>query len=202
MKPYRVAVDVADLPTVTFGQRGLLWWGTLFFVIIEGWTLAIIVAAYYYVRQGSAQWPPTHTPLPSLTIPTIQLVVMLMSLIPIHFADRAARRLDKPTVRLWLTVGSALLIAIAILRWFEFWSLNVRWDSNAYGSAEWNILGWHATLIAVELGELVGMAAVMYRANVPVKYMSDTCDLALYYYYLILVWVPLYVVAYWVPRMF
>ncbi len=202
MKPYRVAADVADLPTVTFGQRGLLWWGTLFFCIIEGWTLAIIVGAYYYVRQGSANWPPVDTPLPSLGVGTIQLVVMLVSLIPIYLADRAARRLDKPTVRLWLTVASVLLIAIAVLRWFEFWSLNVRWDTNAYGSAEWNVLGWHATLIAVELGELIGMAAVMYRANVPVKYMSDTADLALYYYYLILVWVPLYVIAYWVPRMF
>ncbi len=202
MKPYRVAADVAELPTVTFGRRGPLWWGTLFFVIIEGWTLAIIVAAYYYVRQGSTQWPPAHTPVPSVLLPTIQLVVMLVSMVPIYFADRAARRLDKPTVRLWLTVGAVLLITIAVLRWFEFWSLNVRWDTNAYGSAEWNVLGWHATLIAVELGELVGMAAVMYRANVPVKYMSDTVDLALYYYYLILVWVPLYVIAYWVPRMF
>ena len=202
MKPFRVAADVADLPTVTFGQRGLLWWGTLFFVIIEGWTLSIIVGAYYYVRQGSVHWPPLHTPLPSLTLPTIQLLVMLASMIPIYFADRAARRLDKPAVRLCLTVGALLLMLIAVLRWFEFGSLNVRWDSNAYGSAEWNVLGWHATLIAIELGELIGMAAVMYRANVPVKYMSDTADLALYYYYLILVWVPLYVIAYWVPRLF
>ena len=135
-------------------------------------------------------------------VPTIQLVVMLASMVPVFFADRAARRLDKPTVRVWLTVAAVMLIAIAVLRWFEFWSLNVRWDTNAYGSAEWNFLGWHATLIAVELGELVGMAAVMWRARVPVKFMADTSDMALYYYYLILVWVPLYVVAYWVPRFF
>ena len=202
MKPMRIAADVAELPTVTFGYRSLLWWGTLAFVVIEGWTLAIIVGAYYYVRQNFAHWPPTRTPEPSLLVPTIQLVVMLASLVPVYLADRAARRLDKPTVRLWLTVAALMLIAIAVLRWFEFWSLNVRWDTNAYGSAEWNVLGWHATLIAVELGELVGMAAVMYRARVPVKLMSDTSDMALYYYYLILVWVPLYVIAYWVPRFF
>jgi hypothetical protein len=28
--------DVADLPTVTFGHRSLMWWGTLGFMVIEG----------------------------------------------------------------------------------------------------------------------------------------------------------------------
>ncbi len=200
MKPVRVVADVSALPSVTFGQRGLLWWGTLAFIVIEGWTLALIVGAYYYVRQNFDHWPPFPTAPPRLTIGNVQLLVMLASIVPVAFADRAARRLDKPRVRAALTVASLMLIAVAVLRWYEFWSLNVKWDTNAYGSAQWNVLGWHATLIAVELGELIGLALIMYRPRVPVRFMSDTCDMAFYYYFLILVWLPLYVLAYWLPR--
>ena len=48
--------DLAELPTVTFGHRSLMWWGTLGFMVIEGWTLALIVAMYFYVRQNFLNW--------------------------------------------------------------------------------------------------------------------------------------------------
>ena len=44
MKALRPAGNVADLPTVTFGHRSLMWWGTLGFMVIEGWTIALLVA--------------------------------------------------------------------------------------------------------------------------------------------------------------
>ena len=36
-----------------------------------GWTLALLVAAYFYVRQNYETWPPLRTPYPSLLIPSI-----------------------------------------------------------------------------------------------------------------------------------
>src|SRR3954468_17537915 len=52
MKPLRVHGDVSERPTVVFGSRSLMWWATLGFMVIEGWTLALLVASYLYFRQN------------------------------------------------------------------------------------------------------------------------------------------------------
>src|SRR6266566_3159705 len=57
---WRVVGDTAGLPTVSFGKRSLLWWGTIGFVIIEGWTLGICAATYLYLRSHSG--PCTRSP--------------------------------------------------------------------------------------------------------------------------------------------
>src|ERR1041385_8654861 len=68
MTQVRRAIDVSELPNVTFGPRSLMWWGTLGFMTIEGWTVAILLVSYIYLRQSVVSWPPERTPTPSLEI--------------------------------------------------------------------------------------------------------------------------------------
>ena len=42
MRRLRPAGDVGELPTVTFGPKSLMWWGTFGFIVIEGWTTALL----------------------------------------------------------------------------------------------------------------------------------------------------------------
>ena len=194
--------DVAELPTVTFGHRSLMWWGTLGFMVIEGWTLALIVAMYFYVRQNFLQWPPMRTPLPSLVYPTINLAVILISIVPVYLADRASRRLDLGGVKLWLLVSSLISIVIPVLRWFELWSLNVRWDSNAYGSAAWLIVATHASLLVLDVADTVGLTLFYWFRRMPIKAMSDVADNSFYWYFMALIWVPIYLIVYVGPYVF
>jgi heme/copper-type cytochrome/quinol oxidase subunit 3 len=194
--------DVTELPTVTFGHRSLMWWGTVGFMVIEGWTLALIVAMYFYVRQNFRDWPPVTIPLPSLLIPTINLVVMLASLAPAVLTERAARRLDQGGVKLWLLVCSLFALVILVLRWYELWALNVRWDSNAYGSAAWLIVATHATLLLLDVADTVGLTLFYWLKRMPIKAMSDTVDNSHYWYFMILLWVPLYLIVYVGPYVF
>lgn len=194
--------DVADLPTVTFGHRSLMWWGTLGFMVIEGWTLALIAAMYFYIRQNFLNWPPLRTPLPSLLVPTITLGVMLVSLVPSYLCDRAARRLDVGAVKLWLLVSSVVALSIPVLRWFELWSLNVRWDSNAYGSAAWLLVGTHATLLLLDVADTVGLTLFYWLRRMPIKAMSDTSDNSFYWYFMVGIWVPIYLIVYIGPYVF
>ena len=62
MRPMRAVADVASLPTTTFGNRGILWWGTLGFIVIEGSTLAICALTYFYLRKNFYTWPPQFIP--------------------------------------------------------------------------------------------------------------------------------------------
>src|SRR5919112_5144496 len=104
-------VDVSRLPTTTFSHRSLAWWGTLGFMVVEGTTLFIAVVAYFYVSRNFQTWPPEHTLRPSLFWPTVQVVLLLASLVPVRLAERARYRIDLPTLRKWLLV--ALIFELA-----------------------------------------------------------------------------------------
>jgi cytochrome c oxidase subunit III len=197
----RGVMDLRALPDVVFGPRDVMWWGTLGFVLIEGFTLALCAAAYLYVTQNFATWPPQNTPLPSLVAPTVQVVVMLASLVPALWTARAARRFDLNAVRIGLVVATAFTTAIVGLRvWELLVSLNVKWDANVYGSVQWLVLGVHGTLLAVELVEIGGMMLLVWLAPVEEKHMSDVTDIVFYWYFMVLSWLPLYVLCFWLPR--
>jgi heme/copper-type cytochrome/quinol oxidase subunit 3 len=197
----RGVMDLRGLPDVVFGPRDIMWWGTLGFVLIEGFTLVLCAVAYVYITQNFSTWPPQNTPLPSLVAPTVQVAVMLVSLVPARWTARAARRYDVGKVRIGLVVASAFGMAIVGLRaWELLVSLNVKWDTNAYGSVQWLVLGSHATLLAVELIEIVGMALIFWLAPVEEKHMSDVSDMVFYWYFMVLSWLPLYVLCFWLPR--
>ena len=197
----RSVLDLRGLPDVVFGPRDVMWWGTLCFIIIEGFTLVLCAAAYVYLTQNFSTWPPRNTPLPSLGAPSLQVLVMLVSLYPAWWTSNAARRFDLGRVRIGLIVSTAFGLAIVGLRaWELLVSLNVKWDANAYGSAQWLVLGLHGSLLLIELAEIAGMALLFWLAPVEEKHMSDVTDLEFYWYFMVLSWLPLYVLCFWLPR--
>jgi cytochrome c oxidase subunit 3 len=202
MRPLRPEASVAELPTVTFGHRSLMWWGTLGFMTIEGWTTALLVASYLYLRQNYDAWPPLRTPHPSLLIPTINLAIMLVSFVPMQLASAAAKELDEGAVKRWLLVSCIVLAPIIVLRWWELWALNTRWDTNAYGSAAWVIVGFHTSLLLLDVADTWGLTLFFFLKKMPVKAFSDTADNSFSWYFTVGIWCPLYLIVYVGPRIF
>jgi cytochrome c oxidase subunit I+III len=197
----RSVMDLRALPDVVFGPRDLMWWGTLGFMLIEGFTLVLCAAAYVYVTQNFPTWPPRNTPLPSLVAPTVQVLVMLVSLVPARWTTRAARRFDIGKVRIGLVVATMFAIAIVGLRaWELLVSLGVKWDANVYGSVQWLVIGAHGTLLLIEMIEIGGMMLIFWLGPVEEKHMSDVADMVFYWYFMVLTWLPLYVLCFWLPR--
>jgi cytochrome c oxidase subunit 3 len=192
-------VDVSSLPTVTFGRKGLMWWGTLGFMVIEGWTLGLTVMSYFYVRQNVESWPPLRTPHPSLLIPTINVIVMLISLIPAYIAKKRSEALDRLGTLIALAISAVFGIAILVLRWYDFWAINTRWDTNVYGSVAWLVVGFHATLLLLDVGDTIGLAVIYRREDLVPHYFSDAGDNAVYWAFTVLAWVPLYLIVYVSP---
>lgn len=196
----RVAIDVSRLPTTVIGAKDSTWWGTVAFMVIEGMTLAVCTVCYLYLRQNFAEWPPRPATLPDLVAPTVSVVLLLAILVPMTWADRAARRLDGGGVRVALAVAVLMTAAAVVVRWWELQALNVRWDTNAYGSAAWATLGFHSALLAVDLLETAALAAIFFVGPVEDKHFTDVTDAALYQWFLSLVYVPLYVLLFLSPR--
>lgn len=193
-------IDASGLPEVTFGYRGITWWATAGFMVIEGTTLAILLVSYVYLRRNFAEWPPPPTALPDLFVPTINLAVLLVTIVPMVLARRAAHALDLRGVRLWLVTAVLLSIVAVVLRGFEFEALNVRWDSHAYGSTAWLLLGLHTTLLVVDLLESGAIAALMFSRRRMPKHFVDAEEAAVYQWFLSLSYVPVYATLFLGPR--
>ena len=193
-------VDVSSLPTTTFSHRSLAWWGTLGFMVVEGTTLFIAVVAYFYLSRNYQTWPPEHIVQPSLLWPTVQVVLLLASLVPTVLADRAAYRIDLVKLRQWLFVTLVFELASVAVRWQEFLSLNVRWDTNAYGSSAWTLVGFHTTLLLADVIETAVLIALLFSKRRLDRHYSDATDVTFYWYFLVATWIPIYVIVYLGPR--
>lgn len=200
MSTQRRVIDVSELPTVVFGPRNLLWWGTIGFAVIEGFTLLLMTASYFYLRLNEYDWPPGRTPDPDLLIPTLNTVLLLAVMVPMRMADRAARRFDRRGVERGLVIATVLAAVVAVLRWWDLLALNVRWDAHAYGSVAWGVVVLHATLVFVDVFETGTLAGLFLLGRAERKHYPDVSDAADYQYFLSLAWVPLYLIVYWGPR--
>jgi cytochrome c oxidase subunit I+III len=201
MTELRAVGSVANLPTTVYGHRSPMWWGTLAFIVIEGSTLFICAISYFYIRQNFSTWPPEHIVRPSLTAAGLQAALMLASNIPMVIVDRAARRLELPTVQRGMVLMLLLCVVMCVLRGFELQAVHVRWDSSAYGSVVWATLVTHSTLLLLQTAETLVMAALLFSPNLEQRDISGVSDSALYWYFMTGVWIPLAAIVFLSPYM-
>jgi heme/copper-type cytochrome/quinol oxidase subunit 3 len=192
-------VDVSGLPAYAFGHKGLIWWGTVGYMVIEGSILAIGLITYFYLRLRSDVWPPS-LPDPSVGYGTANLAVMAVSCVPAQLAKVAAERYDVSKVRLWLVALTLVGVVATVLRVFEFYSLNCRWDSNAYGSVVWFLMGLHTIHVVTDVVDGAVLAALMFAEPPEKKRFIDVSENSLYWYFIVLWWIPYYLTVYWAPR--
>lgn len=192
-------LDVSRLPTVVFSHRSLMWWGTLGVMAIEGTVFALAIMAYFYLRSHQPTWPITALP-PDLRWGTINTLVMVASFLPAHLAKRAAERQDLRGVRLWLVVGVLFGLVFTFVRGLEFTTLNVRWDSNAYGSVVWLLLGLHTVHILTDLLDTIVLAVLFFTGPLDGKRFVDVSENSFYWYFVVAAWLPIYFVIYWGAR--
>lgn len=195
----RPALDVSHLPTVVFGNRGLVWWGTLGMMAIEGTVFAIAIAVYFYLRTRTNDWPPNTNP-PPLLWGTLDLIVILVSIIPNHLAKKSAEKMDLRRARLWLIVLSLGAFVIAAIRLLEFPSLNTRLWENAYGSITVTLLGLHTLHLFTDLADTIVLATLFFTGPLSQKRFVDAAENSDYWYFVVGSWIPIYVVIYWAPR--
>jgi heme/copper-type cytochrome/quinol oxidase subunit 3 len=193
--------DLAPLPTHAFGRRSLTWWGIIAFFLIEGTAFALALAAYFYLMNQERSWPPPPFLPPDLLAGTLFTIVILLSEIPNTLAKKSAEALDqKATVR-WLLVACAIGAVLMIIRGFEFNSLNVKWDQNAYGSVIWMLLVLHTTHIGTDWIDTLVLAALMRTPHgTEGRRFVDCAENSVYWRFVWLLWLPIYFAIYWLPR--
>ena len=202
IREVRFTDDVAELPTHKFGPSSLTWWGIIGYMIVEGGFFALAFAAYFFLMGHEQGWPPEGRKAPDLLAGTLFTIVILASEIWNTGIKKASHERDVATIRRLMPVMIGIGAVLLIIRGFEFNSLNVRWTDDAYGSIIWALLFLHTTHLVTDWGDTIVLWALMMT---PVGYegrrLVDTDENSLYWRYVWLLWIPIYLMIYWIPRL-
>ena len=192
-------LDVSRLPTYAYGHRSLMYWGTMGMMAIEGTVFAIAVVAYFYLRELADLWPPQDPP-PSLLFGTVNTLILLASALPNQWTKKAAEREELRRVRIGLVICMIFAIAFLIVRVFEFSALNTHWDTSAYGSIVYVLLGLHTVHLLTDAVDSAVLTVLMFTGPLEGKRYVDVSESALYWWFVVLSWLPIYFTLYIVPR--
>jgi heme/copper-type cytochrome/quinol oxidase subunit 3 len=183
------------------GTASLTWWGTLAFMLIEGTGFALAITVYLYLMSLAPIWP-INVPPPDLLPGTLVTLILLLSLVPNIMISRWAGQQDLRKVRIGMVIMSIFGIAPLIVRFFEFPALKVNWDTNAYGSVVWILLGLHTTHIITDVADTLVLGALMFtRHGQNLKRFGDVQDNAMYWNFVVATWLPIYGCIYWLARL-
>lgn len=204
----RAVIDISELPKHEFDTYDPVWWGNNLLLAIETSMFAILIATYFYLRQNFELWPPpvaqltaTLRPLPELTFGTLNTILLVLSCGPMVLTDIAARRENRTVSRVGLVICIMCGLGALVLRSFEFSAVYFRWDSNAYGSIVWFILGMHMLHLLVLTTECVLLAIWVFTREFDMKHRVDIVTVAVYWYWVTVIWLILYAIIYFTPRL-
>ncbi|MCB5187502.1 cytochrome c oxidase subunit 3 [Methylobacillus caricis] len=194
-------LDASKLPDYSYEFKSPLWWGIIGLVTVEGTVVATLIASFFYLQGNHAAWPPAGTNPPELLLPTLSTLVLLASMVPVYLTDKAFKSGNpEPLGRLPLFSILLALIFLAIKAYEYGGHIDFRWDTHAYGSVVWLMIGFHsAHVIAVILKTLVIVYLARKHYFTPEKRIAVTVN-GLYWYFVAAAWIPLYLTIYWGSR--
>jgi heme/copper-type cytochrome/quinol oxidase subunit 3 len=194
------ALDVGGLQEQgAFGPSGLIWWGTVCFMFIEGSMFVMLLITYFYLRLRVETWPPSAAD-PDLFWGTVNLLVLVASAVPNHIAKLAAEACDTRRVRWSLVLCVLFGIVLLVIRGLEFGSLNTRWDDSAYGSMVWALLVLHTMHLLTDVGDTTVLAVLALMKPISKRRFIDIDENGLYWDFVVAWWFPVYLTIYFAPR--
>jgi cytochrome c oxidase subunit 3 len=198
----RFTDSVAELPTHKFGPSSLTWWGILGFMVIEGAAFGLAFAAYFFLMGHEQGWPPEGRLPPNLLWGTLFTIIILLSEIFNTMIKKAAHERDVPTIRALMPVIVGIGGVLLTIRRLAIHNWNCRRTDDAYSSIIWALLLLHTTHILTDWVDTIVLWALMMT---PLGYegrrLVDTDENSLYWRYVWLLWLPIYLMIYWVPRL-
>lgn len=194
------AVDVSRVSRVPQPRAAPLWWGVVGLILIAAMLIASLTAAYFYLRLYAGDWPPPVAAASALVRATLDAALLLGSGISLRWSER--RLSDGGSARWQAGVGAALALSatVVLLRAQAFADLTFRWDSHAYGSIVWVTLGLHTLLVVLAWLWLSALAVLSVRGVDLRPHFYWFAAAALFWYFVALVWLPLYLLLHWAPR--
>ena len=192
--------DAAPLPAYSISSHAPLYMGQVLLAAIEGTMFLILIAMYFYIRLSLDVWPPPGVQFPAPALPTLALLPLLLSAVGSYWASEGAKKNDRFAILTGM-IANIILGGIFLLMEGASWrSFNFTWESDIHGSIVWSLL-FLFTLDAVAdliFTTVLTVAIALGRCG-PRQRLGVHVD-SVVWYFIVLIWLPIYGVIYWGPR--
>lgn len=182
------------------GSQPPFWWGMILLIIIEAVVFASLISSYFYLRAGAEVWPLDYIDPPDLLLPIIGTVVLLLSSIPIYYADRGIQKGDQRRQKIGLAIGFVLGLIFLVIKVIEYSGKTYDWSTNAYGSIVWVIIGYHAVHVLALLIKTAVVGVLAFRDYFDEERNAAMQVNGLYWHFVVIVWIPLFLTLYIAPH--
>lgn len=194
-------LDLGHLRPYDISNKAPLWWGQLLLCVIEGSMFFILIAMYFYMRLSVDVWPPPGTQLPHLLWPTLALIPLLLSAGGSYWASEGAKKNDRMAMLVGMIGNVALAIAFLALRLVEWSTFNFTWKTDAHGTIVWSILFLHTLDTVADLIYTIVLIIIIASGRYGQKQRIGVHVDSVVWYFIVAIWIPLYGVIYWGPRL-
>lgn len=192
-------LDVSELPAGSVSSHAPLWWGQLLLAFIEASMFFILLAMYFYIRLSMDIWPPPGI-MPKLGPSTLALIPLILSAFGSYIASEAAKKNDRGGMLLGLGLNIVIATLFLVARGFAWGEWNFNWRATAYGSIMWGIMYLHTIDAVADVILTLCLLIVVALGYTGVKQRLGVHVDSLLWYFIVLIWIPAYIVLYWGPR--
>lgn len=191
--------DVSNLKPYDVSSQAPVWWGQLLLTFIEGTMFCILIAAFLYTRLRLDVWPPPGDQFPHTLLPTLSLITLILSCIPAYYADEAAKKNERTGMLVGLGLNFLLAAVALVLRLVEWHEFNFDWKADIYGSYIWAFLGLHTFDYITDLAFTFVLLVIVAAGRCGPKQRIGVHVDTVVWYFVVLIWIPIYVLVYWGP---
>jgi cytochrome c oxidase subunit III len=181
-------------------RNHLLYWGIWWLIVIEIMVFASFASSYLYLGFLAPSWPPDGVEPPGLTLSTINTVILLATIPCVRIADSGVRGDDNKKLVAGLAIGFSLAIAFSVIKIIEYTHFDFRWDSHAYGSTVWALTGFHALHMLALILKTIVILVLAIRGYFHSKRSIGVQVNGLYWYFVVVLWLPIYLLVFVLPR--
>jgi cytochrome c oxidase subunit I+III len=184
------------------GVRSPVYWGMALLIFIETVAVGALISAYFYLRAGSIQWPIGAIDPPDLLLPTINSIILWLSLIPMYLSIRFIKQGNARSSLIALIFMGLMTLTFVLVKVYEYSNLNYNWATNAYSSIVWGIAAFHIAHVLSVTAKTAVVGYYAFRRYYNAERYEGINTNALYGYFVALIWIPLYITVYLAPYLF
>jgi cytochrome c oxidase subunit 3 len=186
-------------------QRGRApgWWGMVFLVATEAMFFTILLTSYWYLRfRHGPVWPPDGIEKPDLVLVGIMTPILLLSSVPIHWAQRGIEKDRMWQLRLGLFLTFVMGATFLGLQTVEYLKTVEEFTprTDVYGTLFFSITGFHGFHVAVGLLMNLWLQYYAWRGRFRSDHYLPVENVALYWHFVDAVWVFIFVSIYLAPH--
>jgi heme/copper-type cytochrome/quinol oxidase subunit 3 len=168
-------------------QRGrpLGYWGMLMLIATEAVLFGALIAAYFYIRFKTPNWPPPGVPEPKVLHPLLFTIVLVVSSLPAGIASWAARR-QLPGRAAWGLFATVALAAIyaagTLVVMVDAWH-KVGAQHDAYDSLFFTLQGAHVAHVGAGILINLYLLAKISRGRLTQYRINGIWAMSLYWHF-------------------